>query len=393
MQSADNPEESQGALVLVADDDPAIRMATARVCRQEGCRVLEASNGVEALARIREDKPDLALLDVDLGDMDGRDICRTLRGEPECQATFMVMVSGTAVHSEDRIRGLEGGADGYLVRPIGNRELAAWINAFLRIREAEHRRRAAERALEQTGRYNALGTLAGGIGHEIANPLMGIINYVQLIRDNVKPGDEIDQFAQEIENEGNRIKTLIETMRKLGHADLAAEAKPLDLNQVVESTVDLFRVQFESGYGIRIEVDLRADERISVPEADLVYALVLLLKTARNNLVRRSANRTDPKWVQVSAHKDEAKHCVRLSVEDNGGGLPPDVLDHLFEPFFTPNNRAEDSGLDLPVVYRVVQKMGGELSVESKADEETTFLIDFPCPADEPTTEVTGGKP
>lgn len=153
--------------VVVVDDDPVIRMATARLLRNAGMNVEEAADGASGAVCLRAVKPDVALIDVDLGDADGRELCAALRAEPGLENTFWVLISGVSTSPDDQVRGLEGGADGYIARPIDNRELVARVRAFLRIGEAERERREAERVLSQARKLNAVGTLAGGVAHNL----------------------------------------------------------------------------------------------------------------------------------------------------------------------------------------------------------------------------------
>lgn len=129
--------ENSSFTIAVVDDDPAIRLSTTRLLRKKGYTVVEAANGAEGEALIGETLPDLVLMDVNLGDADGRDLCKALKNEPEMGNTFFVLISNVMTTTEDQVQGLDGGADGYITRPIENRELLARINAFQRIAAGE----------------------------------------------------------------------------------------------------------------------------------------------------------------------------------------------------------------------------------------------------------------
>jgi len=119
--------------ILVVDDDPDVLNGTARVVEQAGYVVSRAGNGTEALRMVQEERPDLVLLDRNMPDMDGAEVCRLVKQDTALKDTFVILISGTAVSAAEQSAGLEGGADGYIVRPIGNRELSARIEAFVRI--------------------------------------------------------------------------------------------------------------------------------------------------------------------------------------------------------------------------------------------------------------------
>lgn len=132
------------ATILIVDDDAANRHTFGWLFRDAGYRTLEAGTGQEAV-QLAEQKPDLILLDVNLPDINGFEVCRRLRSLPETRHAAILQMSAVYVDSGDRSLGLEQGADAYLVKPVEPRELLAHIRALLRVRDAEQAyRRAAQ---------------------------------------------------------------------------------------------------------------------------------------------------------------------------------------------------------------------------------------------------------
>jgi PAS domain S-box-containing protein len=119
--------------ILVVDDEPDILDGTARLLEKAGYTVSRAASGEEALKVVLDLHPALLLLDRDLPEMDGLDICRRIKGDPALADIFVAMASGSYIESEDLTEGLESGADAYIIRPIANRELLARVGAFARI--------------------------------------------------------------------------------------------------------------------------------------------------------------------------------------------------------------------------------------------------------------------
>ncbi len=128
--------------VLVVDDNPGTRYATARVLRSAGFTVLEAATGTEAVAASPE--ADLVVLDINLPDIDGLEVCRRIRSNPQTTRTPVVHLSASFVRDQDKARGLNIGADGYLTHPVEAPVLIATVNAFLRARQAEDAMRTSE---------------------------------------------------------------------------------------------------------------------------------------------------------------------------------------------------------------------------------------------------------
>lgn len=128
------PEKSP--VILVVDDTDASRYAVGHILRKAGFTVLEAANGAQALQLLAK-KPDLVILDVNLPDMSGYEVCRQIKTEPATASVLVMHLSASFVESEHRAQGLEKGADGYLTYPLETRELIANVQAMLRLRHAE----------------------------------------------------------------------------------------------------------------------------------------------------------------------------------------------------------------------------------------------------------------
>lgn len=136
--------------ILLVDDDKAILAVTEHILKVAGYEVLLAQNGVQALNQVRAEQPDLVLLDVHLPDISGHEVCRQIKSDPELEGTFVIQISASSTDSDSQAQGLEMGADGYIVRPIANRELLARVQAYLRIKIAERKVREYTRRLEET---------------------------------------------------------------------------------------------------------------------------------------------------------------------------------------------------------------------------------------------------
>ena len=136
-------------LILNVDDNDGARYAKSRILSRAGFVVIEAANGTEALERARDSLPDLILLDVKLPDINGFEVCRQIKATPETAGILVLQTSAAAVQSVDRIRGLDGGADSYLIEPIEPAELIAHVRALLRVRRAEGALRESEERFRQ----------------------------------------------------------------------------------------------------------------------------------------------------------------------------------------------------------------------------------------------------
>ncbi len=135
--------------ILFVDDNEATRHAWQWILREAGFVVKEAATGTDAL-RLAAEKPDLIILDVKLPDIDGFEVCRTIRQHPATASVPILHLSAYYTETEDRIQGLESGADGYVVKPVEPRELIAQARSLLRIHHAEEVARQAARQWQTT---------------------------------------------------------------------------------------------------------------------------------------------------------------------------------------------------------------------------------------------------
>jgi DNA-binding response OmpR family regulator len=133
--------------VLITDDDPEVRLMSTTLLKRAGYDVLEASTGLECIDVARTHHPDLVLLDVMLPDITGVEVCRQIKNDKSLKDIFVILASGIQVSSEDQAKGLDIGADGYIVKPIPNKEFLARIQAGERIKRAEDALR--EREIQQ----------------------------------------------------------------------------------------------------------------------------------------------------------------------------------------------------------------------------------------------------
>lgn len=131
---------NQKITILVVDDDPDIRYATVRIIRSAGYRVLEAATGRDCIRMAKAHRPDMILLDVVLPDIMGTEVCRRIKTSPVFDGTFVILTSGVKTASRHQTEGLDTGADGYIARPVSNRELIARVNAMVRILMGERDR-------------------------------------------------------------------------------------------------------------------------------------------------------------------------------------------------------------------------------------------------------------
>ncbi len=208
----------------------------------------------------------------------------------------------------------------------------------------------------QMEKLSALGTLVGGVAHEINNPLMGVMNFVEFAADrstDAKSKEVLDQALQQI----HRIKKIVSNMLLFIHTRSVPSGN-CRITEVIRQSLLLLEGELSKG-GIAVEVDAADDLPAIRCSADsLQQILVNLIINARDAL-------TDSSQPQIKIIVRPVEEMLELSVTDNGSGIPQDVQSKIFDPFFTTKPPGKGTGLGLSVIRRLVQDVGGNVQVES----------------------------
>lgn len=238
-----------------------------------------------------------------------------------------------------------------------------------RIREMTRQLKLQHKALIQQEKMAAMGQMAAGVTHEIANPLASMDGLLQLLQrkpDRIRP-EAVQTLREQIE----RINQIIQQMKTFAHpADM--QQQTADLNEVVEQSIHI----------------LRFDARLKSVQIDRQYApdagsLTFLPQALQQVLVNLIVNAFDamaqtekPTLTIRTARQEE--WCV-VEVTDNGAGIAPQNMGRLFEPFFTTKPVGKGTGLGLSISYSLVQKQGGSITVRSQEGAGTSFTIRLPA--------------
>jgi len=244
--------------ILVVDDNPATRYSTSRVLRAEGFKLREAGTGSDAL-KLADERVDLVVLDINLPDFSGFEICQALRERPATARVAIVHLSASFVDEGSKVTGLNAGADGYLTHPVEPRVLAATVKAFLRARQAEAEReqlleseRAARAEAERANRLKDefLATLS----HELRTPLNAILGWAEVLTRQAQ-GSDHRQGLQAIERNARLQAQLINDLldvSRITSGKMRLDIELLDLNSALETAVEGVRSTAEAK-GVRVE--------------------------------------------------------------------------------------------------------------------------------------------
>jgi signal transduction histidine kinase len=233
--------------------------------------------------------------------------------------------------------------------------------------------------LRQQQKLEAIGTLAGGVAHEINNPINGIMNYAQLIDERLDPKSPLREYATEIGRETERVTLIVRNL--LSFARQEKESHSLaNMADIVNDTVSLIRTIIRRDQ-VTLAVDMPDDlPKVKCRSQQIQQVLMNLLTNARDALNARypehDANKVMSLTVRPFEH--EGQHWLRTTIEDHGAGIPNEIRDRLFDPFFTTKDRSRGTGLGLSISHGIVVDHHGELHVECEPGEYTRFHLELP---------------
>jgi len=369
--------------ILVADDDqPNVRLVES-ILKSNGYAVLRAYDGDEALRMIGEERPDLLLLDVMMPNLSGFEVCRRLRERHETRLLPVIMI--TALNAlEDKVQGLDLGADDFLSKPINRTELLAKVRSILRVgalqEEVERQKKELEAANSELlviQRFKE--SMTQMVVHDLKNPLaaiMGNIQLMQLQRAQMTP-TRLGELLQRTQDSARQMARMIQNIlevAKLEENKMPLRRQAVDLARIVaEQSAELLSLSARDG--IRLES--------SVPEnLPTVDADPELLGRILANLLSNAFKHTPSGGRIVIGAQDEGGDIV-MTVSDDGEGIPEDLQPHIFEKFVAGESddrrrRTYDSGLGLTFCRLAVQAHGGRIWVKSRPGEGTTVHISLP---------------
>ncbi len=268
------------------------------------------------------------------------------------------------------------------ITPVSNGEGVLTHQIAIKKDVSERNRLEAKRRQQQ--KLASIGTLARGMAHEINNPIMGAMNYAQLIKDKAADNATLAAFADEIILEGRRVATMTHSL--LGYTEQTERQAPVSasLSEVVASVLPS-ALEEALAHGIALNGDLPADlPAVTCRQVRMCHLVTALLKNALEAWDEAAPNPASggggDKAIRLSARPfDKAGQAwVRLTVADNGPGIREELRERVFDPFFTTKDRTQHAGMGLWIGRSVAQEHGGELSVDCEEGQWTRFHVDLP---------------
>jgi signal transduction histidine kinase len=413
-------------LVLIVDDTPTNLEVISETLSDAGFDVAIATSGDRALQQIERRLPDLILLDVMMPGINGFETCRRIKANPRTNhipIIFMTALSDT----DSKVQALEMGAVDYIAKPFHAKEVLARVRTHLQLyyltqnladqvaqRNAELQ--ASQLQLIQNEKMSALGNLVAGVAHEINNPIGCVIGNVHAVEESIedlfriidlysqrlpepdaelqKELDAIDldylrqdlpKLVKAMKDGGDRIKSISRSLRTFSRADTDTQQK-FNLHEGIDSTVLILRHRMKANeYRPEIEV---ITEYGDIPEVDcfpgqLNQVFMNILSNAIDALEESNQER---QFAEIEQHPNQIKirtsaegDQVKISIADNGIGMPADIQERIFDHLFTTKEVGKGTGLGLAIARQIIEENHqGHIHVNSWPGKGTEFVIVLP---------------
>jgi len=366
--------------LLLVDDEEHFRSTLAKRLGKRGITARQAASGEACLEILVHEPQDVVVLDVKMPGLSGIETLNRIK--ETYAATEVILLTGHAA-TRDGVEGIKSGAFDYLAKPVEfDHLLGKIIQAYDKILSAKREKEAARyraRVKQQmiaTERLAALGTLAAGVAHEINNPL-AIINEAAGYLTLLLKKKELMGMAHKaaFEKALQKIDASVDRARSITHQLLGSVRKSeaildnVNPVELVEETVQLIRREAR-------DRDIRIDQR-AAPGLKTIWVDPNQLRQVLINLLS-NAIQASPPGSSIRVELKPHPEGISIAVADTGEGIPREHLEKIFEPFFSTKAPGEGTGLGLFVTRELIEKMSGNLKVDSRLGHGTRFTVQIP---------------
>lgn len=359
-------------LLLNVNDRDASRYMVGRMLKQAGFRVAEARTGTEALLMTRELLPRLIVLDINLPDINGMEVCRRLKADALTESIKVLHTSAVFVDSEYKVQSLDSGADAYLAQPFEREELLATVHSLMRLTDAEQRLRDTAGELREAN--DRIHRFLAMLAHELRNPLSAITASLPLIGRRM-PADDTERTAREVlSRQSGNLRRLVDDLldvARVTQGKIEPQWEVLDIAELLERVAQNARRTRADRRGQQL--DFRVRESPLMVRGD-----PLRLEQVFVNLIDNATKYT-PEGGRIEVEVGGHGGSMRAVVRDNGAGIPEASLGKVFDLFMqadVPLARAGGGlGVGLTVVHALVSLHGGQVCIHSDGPGSGTEVV------------------
>ena len=258
-------------------------------------------------------------------------------------------------------------------------------------KRAEEMLRESEARLRQSQKMEAVGQLAAGIAHDFNNVMTIVKVHAELLKEDALIPDGAEESIDAIADAATRATSLTKQLLAFSRKQ-AMSLSVIDLNEELTQLSKVLRSLLSERIELRCELTAK-QAIVNVDVGMIGQILTNLVVNARDAMPDGGILTISTSRVAADgSSSDSPEACVRLSIADDGIGIPEDALPHVFEPFFSTKDVGKGTGLGLFTVYGLVEQQGGRIAIDSRVGEGTTFTIDFPVSGEDVIPPASGAN-
>ncbi len=376
--SSSSPKIEETGSILVVDDDPRNRTLLHDLLVSRGYAVFEAGGGEEALKMMAENPPDTVLLDIMMTGMDGFEVCRQIKGNPDT-AHIPVLLVTALTGREDRLAGIEAGGDDFITKPVDLKEV------LLRTRNAVHMKQLRDRVRKSFIELEKMSlmreNLVQWLVHDMKAPLGGVLGHLEMLQMKTVNGPlqvYVDEACAATRRLHEMILAILDVSRLERH-EMPLQRSVRDLARIASEAVR--QMAFEIGEQ-KVKVDI-------APEPAPAWCDGEITRRMLDNILGNALKYT-PEGGRIAVRFTSEDGQTRTEIEDNGPGIDPKYHDMIFEMFGQVQMRREQrtysTGLGLAFCKMAAEAQGGKIGVISEEGKGSTFW--FTLPSNPPENEA-----
>jgi len=235
-----------------------------------------------------------------------------------------------------------------------------------------------ESRLVQADKLSSIGLLAAGVAHEVNTPLAVISTYAQMLSKQVAGDEQKSRMLDKISRQSFRASEIVNSLLNFSRTS-SAELAEVQLNRVVQETLSLLEHQLRKS---SIEVRMNLDEDLEPVKGNagkLQQVFLNLILNARDAMEMAPPELSGERHRVLEIVTRRGENGVEVDVLDTGGGIAPEHLGRIYDPFFTTKGSKKGTGLGLSVTYGIIQEHGGAIEASSRPGQGTCFHLEFPA--------------
>lgn len=388
---------SEKGQILIVDDDLMVAESLRAILVSKDYDNIRVTNSaLEALECLSNSPVDCAILDVMMPEMSGFELMDSLDKE-NMDTLFIIMTGDNSI--ESAIEAVRKGASDYIRKPFEPDELLMRLENVLKQKRAnderkkiEDEKRQLESQLIQSQKMEAIGTLSGGIAHDFNNTLGIIIGNTELAFEAIEQGESVAKYLNNILTASTRAEEMVNRLLKFGRiAD--SKKKAIDLSSAITESITLLRSSLPTNIKILKNIP---DEKFTIlGDSTQINQIMINLFTNAAHAIHDADGEIYVKVEKTDLDKKAALSYgdltpgsyVKLTIADTGDGIDPEIIDRVFDPYFTTKEIGKGTGMGLAVVHGIVSNHMGHISVRSIPGKGTEFIIYLPI-VDAVATEI-----